>query len=71
MSIARDLTPTSTSTKANIKDPLDWSKLDRILEKISTVSSEIHHFDENEDFSFLNSNKNLLNTTDQTVYVVC
>jgi hypothetical protein len=51
-----------TSTKAN----LDWSKLDEILRKVSTISSQIHYFDDDEDL-----NKHLLNTTDQTVYVVC
>lgn len=54
-----------------MKDQLDWSKLDSILGKLSTSSSQIDHFDENDDFTFLDSNKNLLNTTDQTVYVVC
>jgi hypothetical protein len=51
-----------TSTKTN----LDWSKLDDILRKVSTVSSQIHYFDDDDDL-----NKHLLNTTEQTVYVVC
>jgi hypothetical protein len=51
-----------------LKAQLDWSKLD---EKVSTTSSQINYFDDDEDLNFINSNKNLLNTTEQTIYIVC
>jgi hypothetical protein len=56
-----------TSTKGQ----LDWSKLDETLRKISTTSSQINYFDEDEDLTFIGSNKNLLNGSEQTVYIVC
>jgi len=59
------------NTKIDLKPQLDWSKLDETLRKVSTVSSQINYFDEDEDLNFINLNKNLLNTTEQTVYIVC
>jgi len=59
------------NTKIDLKAQLDWSKLDETLRKVSTVSSQINYFDEDEDLNFINLNKNLLNTTEQTIYIVC
>jgi hypothetical protein len=50
---------------------LNWAKLDETLRKIPSISSKIVHFDEDDDLNFIDSNKNLLNTTEQTVYIVC
>jgi len=47
------------------------AQLDETLRKVSTISSQINYFDDDENLNFINSNKNLLNTTEQTVYIVC
>jgi len=69
--IVNHIETSSTSTKIDLNIPLDWSKLDETLQKISTTSSQINYFDDDENFNFINLNKNLLNTTEQTVYIVC
>jgi len=61
----------STSKTTELEEELHWSNLDETLRKLSTASSKIVYFDEEDELDFINSNKNLLNTTEQTVYVVC
>jgi hypothetical protein len=61
----------STSKTTELEEDLHWSNLDETLRKLSTASSKIVYFDEEDELDFINSNKNLLNTTEQTVYVVC
>lgn len=47
------------------------TKLDERLRQLSTASPKLTYFDEDVDLNFINSDKSLLNTTEQTIYVVC
>ncbi|CAF1040921.1 unnamed protein product [Rotaria sordida] len=59
-----------TSTTTNVlEEQLHWTKFDEIARKVSTISTKLLYFDEDNDLNFINLNKNLLNTTEQTVYV--
>ncbi|CAF3532145.1 unnamed protein product [Rotaria sp. Silwood1] len=61
---------TSTTTSTNVlEEQLHWTKLDETERKFSTISTKLMYFDEDDDLNFINLNKNLLNTTEQTVYV--
>ncbi|CAF4591906.1 unnamed protein product, partial [Rotaria sp. Silwood2] len=61
---------TSTTTTTNVlEEQLHWTKLDETVRKFSIMSTKEIYFDEDNDLNFINSNKNLLNTTEQTVYV--
>ncbi|CAF3886240.1 unnamed protein product, partial [Rotaria sp. Silwood2] len=61
---------TSTTTTTNVlEEQLHWTKLDETVRKSSIMSTKEIYFDEDNDLNFINSNKNLLNTTEQTVYV--
>jgi hypothetical protein len=64
------LSSTST-TKDEVDENLSLDNFDEILRKLSTASSKEVYFDEDNDLNFSNSNKNLFNNTEQTVYVVC
>ncbi|UJR37711.1 hypothetical protein I4U23_030406 [Adineta vaga] len=60
---------TAKSGTSELEHSLHWSKLDDTLRKLSINPSKTVDFDEDNDFYFFNSNQNLFNTTEQTVYV--
>jgi hypothetical protein len=54
----------------SIVDPKNTTKI--IPDKLTPMLfSQIAYIDEDDDLKFINANKNLLNNTEQDVYVVC
>ena len=65
-------TSSSPTTAANeeLQARVHWANAEQTSRMSATSSVTPVSVDEDKDLTFINSNKNLLNTTEQTVYVV-